>query len=87
MEYDWPGNVRELENLIKRAVVLGAEAAMRKEIAARDLAHGSRTASAAAAAQRRHAASAPGLRPPAAPRSTAPPSIAAAARRRAGTIR
>jgi two-component system response regulator AtoC len=33
MEYDWPGNVRELENLIKRAVVLGAEAPIRKEIA------------------------------------------------------
>jgi two-component system, NtrC family, response regulator AtoC len=33
MDYDWPGNVRELENLIKRAVVLGAEAPIRKEIA------------------------------------------------------
>ncbi len=32
MEHDWPGNVRELENLIKRAVVLGGEAAVRKEI-------------------------------------------------------
>ncbi len=32
MEYDWPGNVRELENLIKRAVVLGSESAIRKEI-------------------------------------------------------
>ena len=32
MEYDWPGNVRELENLIKRAVVLGTEAPIRKEI-------------------------------------------------------
>jgi two-component system response regulator AtoC len=32
MEYDWPGNVRELENLIKRAVVLGGEAAIQKEI-------------------------------------------------------
>src|SRR5205085_4603995 len=30
--HDWPGNVRELENLIKRAVVLGSEAAIRKEI-------------------------------------------------------
>ena len=27
MDYDWPGNVRELENLIKRAVVLGDDAA------------------------------------------------------------
>jgi two-component system response regulator AtoC len=33
MEHDWPGNVRELENLIKRAVVLGGVAAIRKEIA------------------------------------------------------
>ena len=33
MDYDWPGNVRELENLIKRAVVLGSDAAIGKEIA------------------------------------------------------
>jgi two-component system response regulator AtoC len=33
MEYDWPGNIRELENLIKRTVVLGTEAPIRKEIA------------------------------------------------------
>jgi two-component system response regulator AtoC len=32
MDYEWPGNVRELENLIKRAVVLGSEGAIRKEI-------------------------------------------------------
>jgi two-component system response regulator AtoC len=32
MEHDWPGNVRELENLIKRAVVLGTEIPIRKEI-------------------------------------------------------
>jgi two-component system, NtrC family, response regulator AtoC len=31
-EYDWPGNVRELENLIKRAVILGGEGPIRKEI-------------------------------------------------------
>jgi two-component system response regulator AtoC len=31
-DYDWPGNVRELENLIKRAVVLGTEAPIRKEM-------------------------------------------------------
>jgi len=28
MEYEWPGNVRELENLVKRAVVLGSDAAI-----------------------------------------------------------
>jgi len=33
MDHDWPGNVRELENLVKRAVVLGDEAAIRKELA------------------------------------------------------
>ena len=32
MEYNWPGNVRELENLIKRAVVLASESAIRKEM-------------------------------------------------------
>jgi len=32
MEYEWPGNVRELENLIKRAVVLGSEEAIRTEV-------------------------------------------------------
>jgi two-component system, NtrC family, response regulator AtoC len=32
MEHDWPGNIRELENLIKRAVVLGTEVPIRKEI-------------------------------------------------------
>jgi two-component system, NtrC family, response regulator AtoC len=33
MEYDWPGNVRELENLIKRGVVLGSEADIRRDVA------------------------------------------------------
>jgi two-component system response regulator AtoC len=32
MDYDWPGNVRELENLIKRTVILGTEAPIRKEL-------------------------------------------------------
>ncbi len=32
MEHDWPGNIRELENLIKRAVVLGTELPIQKEI-------------------------------------------------------
>src|SRR5262249_50234282 len=32
IDYDWPGNVRELENLIKRTVVLGTEAPIRKEM-------------------------------------------------------
>ena len=32
MEYDWPGNIRQLENLIKRMVVLGSEAAIVHEL-------------------------------------------------------
>ena len=32
VDYDWPGNVRELENLIKRAVVLGDDAPIRREV-------------------------------------------------------
>jgi two-component system response regulator AtoC len=32
LEYEWPGNVRELENLVKRLVVLGSEAQVRREI-------------------------------------------------------
>jgi two-component system response regulator AtoC len=32
-EYDWPGNVRELENLVKRTVILGSDAAIRDEVA------------------------------------------------------
>jgi two-component system, NtrC family, response regulator AtoC len=30
--YHWPGNVRELENLIKRAVVLGSDESVRREL-------------------------------------------------------
>ena len=32
-EHDWPGNVRELENLIKRAVVLGSDESLRRDLA------------------------------------------------------
>ncbi len=42
--YDWPGNVRELENLLKRAVVLGTDESIRREltdaIAGRHPSHG-----------------------------------------------
>jgi len=59
VEYDWPGNVRELENLIKRAVVLGDDTPI-----CRDMRH-----NVAAAAQRQamRAASSAVL-PPAAPK-------------------
>ena len=32
MEHDWPGNIRELENVIKRAVVLGGESAIHRDL-------------------------------------------------------
>jgi two-component system response regulator AtoC len=32
-EYGWPGNVRELENLVKRAVILGSDESIRRELA------------------------------------------------------
>ena len=32
-EYEWPGNVRELENLIKRAVILGTDDSVRRDLA------------------------------------------------------
>ena len=68
MDHDWPGNVRELENVIKRAVVLGAEAPIAKEL----------TQAIAAA---RAAAAAPALRPVPrpAPVPATPTAIAAAA--------
>jgi two-component system, NtrC family, response regulator AtoC len=68
MEYDWPGNVRELENTIKRAVVLGTESTIRKEVAI------------ATAANRRRAQAQP-IReiaaPPVPPAAIAPPQAAA----------
>jgi two-component system, NtrC family, response regulator AtoC len=33
-EYHWPGNVRELENLLKRAVILGSDESIRRELSA-----------------------------------------------------
>ena len=32
-EYDWPGNVRELENIVKRMVILGTDAQIRRDLA------------------------------------------------------
>jgi len=32
-EYEWPGNVRELENLVKRMVILGTDAQIRRDLA------------------------------------------------------
>ena len=47
-EHDWPGNIRELENLIKRAVVLGANSTIRKELCQAIAQSASRTAQLAA---------------------------------------
>jgi two-component system, NtrC family, response regulator AtoC len=77
MEHDWPGNIRELENLIKRAVVLGTESPIRKEL----------SQSMALATQRaalpqhvRHAAAPAASAPPArAPAPQTPTAMAAAA--------
>jgi two-component system response regulator AtoC len=44
IEYDWPGNVRELENVIKRIVVLGNEAPIRRDLVHRIATPGPRPA-------------------------------------------
>jgi DNA-binding NtrC family response regulator len=74
MEHDWPGNIRELENLIKRAVVLGAEAPIRKELN-QSLAMAMQRA---ALPQPGRAAAAPAV-PPAPPKPQSPAAMAAAA--------
>ena len=70
-EYDWPGNVRELENLVKRMVILGTDAPIRREvadaIAGRTLAHGPIPAIATAAEAARAAVGTAGTTAP--PRS------------------
>jgi DNA-binding NtrC family response regulator len=75
VQHDWPGNVRELENLIKRAVVLGGDSAVRREIA-----HAMASAAHRLAATRPRppAPADPAPRPPA-PVPTGPAGLAAAA--------
>jgi transcriptional regulator with GAF, ATPase, and Fis domain len=51
VEYQWPGNVRELENLLKRAVILGSDESIRRDL------------SAAIAGQRPSQSQIPALRP------------------------
>ena len=74
-QYDWPGNVRELENMIKRTVVLGTEAAMRKE-----LMHGMATSAHRIATADAHPPARPRQAPAAGPAlsAAAPPSAPAA---------
>jgi two-component system response regulator AtoC len=75
-QYDWPGNVRELENLIKRAVVLGSDESLRRDlsssIAARSAVPGPAPLLQAAAAP--PPASAPVSPVPASSAAPAPPS-------------
>ncbi len=72
--YDWPGNVRELENLLKRAVVLGSDESIRRDLA--DTLAGRSPANAIPALQARpepdHRAAAPLPAPPAAIAAAAP---------------
>ena len=79
MEHDWPGNIRELENLIKRAVVLGAEAPIRKEL---NQAMALAVQRAASARPVRQAPAAPA--PPAGPPAPLSPTAMAAAAAEAG---
>jgi two-component system, NtrC family, response regulator AtoC len=77
MDHDWPGNVRELENLIKRAVVLGSEAPIRKEITQNIAMMQHRLAVAAAPPASRVAPAPP--KPAAPPAPPSPAAMAAAA--------
>ena len=71
-EYDWPGNVRELENLVKRAVVLGTDESIRRDLA-EAIAARSQRSSPIPALQSRAAAPAAAAVAPAAPLPIAPP--------------
>ncbi len=73
-QHDWPGNIRELENLMKRAVALGADATIRKELA-HAMALSAHRAAQAAHGLARFADAAPSHSPgDATPVATAPPS-------------
>jgi two-component system, NtrC family, response regulator AtoC len=63
-EYEWPGNVRELENLVKKMVILGTDAPIRREVAN------------AIAGRVLHTGSIPVLEPTAAAAPPAPPAAA-----------
>ena len=80
-QHDWPGTIRALENLMKRAVVLGADATIRKELTHAVAMSAHRAAHAASAAVRTTdvvpAAAAPISRVEPVPSAAAPPSPAA----------
>jgi two-component system response regulator AtoC len=78
MDHDWPGNVRELENLIKRAVVLGTEAPIKKEIS-QSIAMAQHRLTIASAPAPARPVTAPTAKPAAPPAPPTPAAIAAAA--------
>jgi two-component system response regulator AtoC len=75
MGYDWPGNVRQLENLVKRMIVLGSEAPIRRELQQPPPPFASRSPLAIAFPSRSSGVPQPALPPPAA--AAAPPAVAA----------
>jgi DNA-binding NtrC family response regulator len=75
-EYEWPGNVRELENLIKRMVILGTDAPIRREVA--DSIAGRAMRMSAIPALQSSAADAQPPPPPPAPAAPAPEAAAPA---------
>jgi two-component system response regulator AtoC len=82
-EYEWPGNVRELENLIKRAVILGSDESIRRDLA-EAIAGRRQIASPIPALQPRTVVAAAGVAPAipvpsAAPVADAPPALSPAA--------
>ncbi len=70
-EYEWPGNVRELENLIKRAVVLGSDESIRRDLA--DAIAGRHLRMSPIPLLQPRADASPAAAAPVAPRAAAPP--------------
>ena len=75
-EYEWPGNVRELENLIKRAVILGSDESIRRDLA--DAIAGRRQVASPIPALQSRAAAAPVAPPPVPVVDTPAPAFTAA---------
>jgi two-component system response regulator AtoC len=78
-EYEWPGNVRELENLIKRAVILGSDESIRRELADAIAGRFLRAGPIPALQARQPAGAAPAAAPAAPVAATPAPAPAAAA--------
>jgi len=72
-EYDWPGNVRELENLVKRMVILGTDAQIRRDLADAIAGRSMRVSPIPALQPMAPVAAAPAAPPPAAAPAAVPP--------------